>query len=83
MIIFVPKELDHIGKELKDRGYEITNNKNIPCDVIVCDLKNNGLMDTNLENNLKPEGTLIIDSGRKSTDEIDKIIFNRVYNSIY
>ncbi|WP_102399240.1 YkuS family protein [Haloimpatiens massiliensis] len=83
MIIFVPSDMQYISNELKNRGYQVTNDKEKACDIIICDLKNHGLMDTNLENNLKAEGTLIIDSGRKTIDEIDRIIFNRVYSSIY
>ncbi|WP_138204191.1 YkuS family protein [Haloimpatiens lingqiaonensis] len=83
MIVFVPEDMKYISNELKNRGYEVTNNKDMPCDIIICDLKNHGLLDANLENNLKAEGTLIIDSGKKTVDEIDRIIFNRVYSSIY
>ncbi|WP_373897218.1 YkuS family protein [Haloimpatiens sp. FM7315] len=83
MTIFVSEELPYIKDELEKRGYEVTSDHNISCNVIICDLKNKGLIDSNLENSVKPEGTLIIDSGRKSIDDIEKIIFNRVYSALY
>ncbi len=40
-------------------------------------------MNLNMQNNIKREGTLIIDSGSKTIDEIEYILCNRVYSSIF
>ena len=83
MIIFVSSELGYIRDELSKRGYTvIQNNAGVQCDAIICNLKNGGLMNSSMENNIKREGTLIIDSGYKSIDEIEYILNNRVYSNL-
>ncbi len=83
MIICVSEELDYIKIELEKRGFVIANKKNMtPCDAIICNLKDGGLRNCNLQNNVKREGTLIVDSGCKTIDEIEYILNNRVYSSI-
>jgi hypothetical protein len=83
MIICVSEELDHIKLELMNRGYSIVSNTISPCDVIICNLKNGGLINLNVQSNVRREGTLIIDSGSKSIDEIEYILNNRVYSSLF
>lgn len=83
MIICVSEELDYIKLELMNRGYSIVSNTNAPCDVIICNLKNGGLINLNVQSNVRREGTLIIDSGSKSIDEIEYILNNRVYSSLF
>ncbi|MFD3155362.1 YkuS family protein [Haloimpatiens sp. FM7330] len=83
MIIFVPNELKYIKDELIKREYNIVSTNDIPCDIVICDLKNGGLLDVNVENNLKVQGTLIIDIGSKSIDEIEYIINNRIYSPFF
>jgi hypothetical protein len=85
MVICVSQELEYIQEELVKRGYTIINNRdnNISCEAIICNLKDGGLVNLNMQNNIKREGTLIIDSGSKSIDEIEYILCNRVCNSIF
>lgn len=83
MNICVSSELEYIKQELENRGYNVINNTSGTCDVIICDIKNGGLVNLNMQSNVKREGTLIIDSGSKSIDEIEYIINNRVYSSLF
>lgn len=83
MKICVNSDLQYIKEELESRGYNVVNSANTPVDVIICDLKNGGLLNLNSQNNFKREGTLIIDSGSKSIEEIEYIINNRVYSSLF
>jgi hypothetical protein len=83
MKICVSKELEYIKEELCNRGYSVTDNMNTPCDAIICDLKNGGLTNLNTQNNVKREGTLIIDCGSKSIEEIEYILNNRTYSSLF
>ena len=84
MVICVSHELEYIQEELIKRGYTVINNRdnNTSCEAIICNLKNGGLASLNKQNNIKREGTLIIDSGSKSIDEIEYILSNRVYTAI-
>lgn len=84
MNICVSEELKEIKNELINRGYSIVSNiNNIPCDAIICNLKNEGLLGISSQSNIKLEGTLIIDCGSKSVDEIEYIINNRIYSAIF
>ena len=84
MVICVSEELNYIKDELINRGYNVVSNTNsMLCDAIICNLKNGGLIGLNAQNNVKREGTLIIDSGSKSVDEIEYILNNRVYSSLF
>lgn len=83
MKICVSSELDIIKQELEHRGYNVvTNNNSEPCDAIICNLKNGGLSSLNSQTNIRREGTLIIDSGSKTIEEIEYILNNRVYSAI-
>ncbi|MBL4938409.1 YkuS family protein [Clostridium sp. YIM B02515] len=83
MTICISEELDNIKEELINRGYNVVNDANISCDVIICNLKNGGLVNLNVQGNIKREGTLVIDSGSKNIDEIEYILNNRVYSSLF
>lgn len=78
MIIFVSNSLPHIKEELIKRGYNIIdNNENIYYDAVICELKNGDLINYNIQRSVKNDGTLIIDSGGKTVDEIEYILSNR------
>lgn len=83
MTICVSDELDNIKQQLIRRGYNVVSNLSAPCDVIICNLKNDGLKSLNVQSNVKREGTLIIDSGSKNIEEIEYILNNRVYSSLF
>lgn len=84
MIIYVSKELKNISDELRKRGYTvIEENSSSPCDAIICNIKNGGLQNVNMQSTVRTEGTLIIDSGSKNIDEIEYILNNRVYSSLF
>lgn len=83
MNIYVSKGLEQLGERLKERGYNIVTDESTPCDAIICDLKNSDLYSMNQIKNVKREGTLIIDFGSKSLEDIDYILNNRNYNSIF
>lgn len=84
MNIYVCDEVKYLSKELVNRGYKLINkNDNIKCDAIICDLKNTSLMNLmKMNNNIKTEGSLIIDSSSKTIDEIEYIISSRAYSRI-
>lgn len=83
MIICVSDELNNVKEELINRGYTVVSSTSSPCDVIICNLKNGGLANLNIQNNIRREGTLIIDCGSKNIDEIEYILNNRVYSSLF
>jgi len=84
MTICVSEELANIKDELTSRGYHVVNeSNNTPCDAIICNLKNGGLLNINTISSVKREGTLIIDCGSKSIEEIEYILNNRTYSSIF
>jgi hypothetical protein len=85
MVVCVSQELEYLQEELAKRGYTVITNRdnNTVCDAIICKLKDGGLINLNLQNNIKSEGTLIIDSGSKSIDEIEYILCNRVNSSTF
>ncbi len=83
MNLYVCSEVHNLKEDLQQRGYKILeDNTNEPIDAIVCDLKNGGLNNINLKG-IKAEGTLIIDTGSKSIEEIENILCNRVYSSLF
>lgn len=84
MKICVANDLQYIREELKKRGYDIANEQNNTlCDAIICNLKNGGLTNLNMNNSIRREGTLIIDSGSKTIEEIEYILNNRVYSNLF
>lgn len=83
MNIYISEDLPNMKEKLIDKGYTIIEDNNVPCDAIICDLKNCDLLKLNVQNNLKREGTLVIDCGSKSIEDIDYILSNRVYASLF
>lgn len=85
MVICISQELVYLQDELIKRGYTVINNRdnNTYCDAIICKLKEGGLINLNIQNNIQREGTLIIDSGSKTIEEIEYILCNRVYSSLF
>lgn len=85
MVICISQELKYLHNELVKKGYTVINNRNSNtfCDAIICNLKEGGLININMQNNIRREGTLIIDSGSKTIEEIEYILCNRVYSSIF
>jgi hypothetical protein len=83
MNIYVSPELITIKYELKNKGYNIIDEGMIPCDAIICNLKECSISSFNMQNSLKREGTLIIDCGSKSVDDLDYILSNRSYTSLF
>ena len=85
MVVCVSQELEDLQEELTKRGYTVITNRdnNVSCDAIICKLKDGGLINLNMQNNIRSEGTLIIDSGSKTIDEIEYILCNRVYSSTF
>jgi hypothetical protein len=83
MKVYVSNDLHSVKEQLEERGYSVINeNSNILCDAIICNLKNGGLTSLNMSNNIRREGTLIIDSGSKTVDEIEYILNNRIYSNL-
>ena len=83
MRIYISNELEEIKREMELRGYYIVEDNTTQCDAIICNLKNCDLLKMNMTNSLKKEGTLIIDSGCKSIDDIDYILNNKAYSSLF
>ena len=85
MVICVSEGLKYLQDELIKRGYVVITNKNnnICCDAIICNLKDGDFVNLNMQNNIKREGALIIDSGSKTVDEIEYILTTRAYSSIF
>jgi hypothetical protein len=82
MTICVAQELEYVKVELEKRGYIVVSKlSEAPCNAIICNLKNGGLINYNLQSSIKAEGTLIIDSGCKTIDEIEYILNTRIYSS--
>lgn len=80
--IYVDEEFNYIKLELLDRGYNIVMDSSTPCDAVICNLKNCDFSSISGQINLKREGSLIIDCGSKSIDDIDYILNNRSYSNI-
>jgi hypothetical protein len=83
MNIYISEDLLYMKEKLINKGYTVIEDNNVQCDAIICDLKNCDLMKLNVQNNLKREGTLVIDCGSKSIEDIDYILSNRVYASSF
>ncbi|WP_298845382.1 YkuS family protein [Clostridium sp.] len=85
MVICVSHDLEYLQNGLAQRGYTVINNidNNTQCDAIICNLKEGGLKNLIMQNNIKSEGTLIVDIGSKSIDEIEYILSTRVYSAIF
>lgn len=78
MVVCISSNLKSIGNDLKSRGYIVVEELNgIDPDAIICNIKEGELTSIINTNSLKREGTLIIDYGSKSIDDIENILNNR------
>lgn len=83
MNIYVCDGLEHIKEQLINRGYAINNAKGAYYDAIICNIKDIDLSSLNVVSNVKIEGTLIIDAGKKDISDIEYILNNRAYSSLF
>ncbi|HEY5562235.1 MAG TPA: hypothetical protein VIK72_10865 [Clostridiaceae bacterium] len=82
MLIYISEELVTIRDELLVKGYKLLESeKEEYCDVIILNIKETMLKTTGL-NNIKRDGTIFIDSGSKSIEDIEGIMNNRGYSNI-
>lgn len=82
MVVCISSNLKSIGNDLKDRGYIVVEELNgIDPDAIICNIKEGELANIVNINSLKREGTLIIDYGSKSIEDIENILNNRASTS--
>ncbi|WP_251862176.1 YkuS family protein [Clostridium sp. Marseille-Q2269] len=80
MNIFVSDALQNLKNSLQNRGYSTHSNNNY--DVIICDLKEDMLISTYLNNNKRNTNILIIDSAGKTIEEIENILNFRMNDCI-
>ena len=82
MKIAISRDYLDLATALSEKGYEVSIecDKSDNCDIIICNLKNDDLVNYNFGSTYKKEGTLIIDKGNKSISEIENIIKSRGYN---
>ncbi|CAM2863291.1 YkuS family protein [Hathewaya histolytica] len=85
MKICVWNELKELRNGLYNKGYVVIDeNVSEPCDAIICDLKNSSLANiVKLDNNIKKEGTIIIDGRSKSIEDIENILTTKYYSQIF
>ena len=83
MNLYVCEGLEYLKSQLEERGYNTNLNDNDHYDAIICNIKDIDLASLNIINNIKHEGTLIIDAGSKSIDDIEYILYNRSYSSLF
>ena len=82
MLIYISEELGCMRNELILKGYNLLEQeKEEYCDVIIINMKESSYKSTGL-NNIKREGTVFIDAGSKSIEDIESILNNRVYSNI-
>lgn len=80
MIICIEDQFESLKEELIRRGYSVVSKMNeAQCDALICNVKGGVLTNFSGQSNLKREGTIIIDVGSKTVDEIEYILNNRVY----
>lgn len=81
MLISVSKELVELKKGLQKRGYIIADENNkMPCDAIICNIKENEAASLIKKYNIRPQGVLIIDSSCKTVEDIEVILNNKAAN---
>lgn len=89
--IVVQEGLDNIRNELNGFGYEVVDineNKNIEAIVYMADgydiEYHNNLVNMNSGINMtNNKGTILINATGKTSEEIDKIIKNRIYSPLF
>lgn len=82
MNIYVSEELYDLKLQLKARGYNIVSS-NEYYDAMICNLKEIDLSQIPVFSSAKNHEVLIIDSGSKSVYDIENILLNRSYTSLY
>ncbi|GIM28971.1 hypothetical protein CPJCM30710_16370 [Clostridium polyendosporum] len=82
MNIFISNDLKELREKLIERGYNIVSCNEV-YDAIICNLKETDLSQLRMCNNYKSNGILIIDSGSKNVDDIENILINRSYSSLF
>lgn len=83
MNLYVCEGLEKLKNQLEERGYNTNVQGNDQYDAIICNIKDIDLTSLSIINNIKHEGTLIIDAGSKSIDDIEYILYNRSYSSLF
>ena len=83
MNLYICEGLEYLKSQLEERGYNTNVNGNDHYDAIFCNIKDIDLASLSIINNIKHEGTLIIDAGSKSIDDIEYILYNRSYSSLF
>ena len=83
MNLYVCEGLEKLKNQLEERGYNTYVHGNDQYDAIICNIKDIDLTSLSIINNIKHEGTLIIDAGNKSIDDIEYILYNRSYSSLF
>lgn len=82
MNIYISEELSYMSKPLKKRGYNIVKSKFDHFDVFICNLKESDISSViNERSNLHE--VLVIDGRSKSINDIDNILNNRHFTSLY
>ena len=83
MNLYVCEGLENLKNQLEERGYNTNVSESEHYDAIICNIKDIDLASLNIINNINHEGTLIIDAGSKSIDDIEYILYNRSYSSLF
>lgn len=82
MNIFISNDLKELRGKLIEKGHNIVSCNDV-YDAIICNLKETDLSQLRMSNNHKSDGILIIDSGSKNVDDIENILINRSYSSLF
>lgn len=79
MNIYITDEYSDIRKELKERGYNVFNvfDKGV-CNAIICNIKTGNLTSIIGIENYKDKNIILIDGSRKTADDIENILNNRI-----
>ncbi len=83
MNLYVCEGLENLKTQLEERGYNTNIYGSQQYDAIICNIKDVDLASLSIINNIKHEGTLIIDAGSKSIEDIEYILYNRAYSSLF
>ena len=83
MNLYICDGLENIKRELEERGHNTNLHGSEHYDAIICNIKDIDLASLSIINNIKHEGTLIIDAGSKSIEDIEYILYNRSYSSLF
>lgn len=79
MNIYISDEYSNIKQELIIRGYNVFNAlDNGVCNAIICNIKTGNLASINGIENYKDKNIIFIDGSRKTADDIENILNNRI-----